>query len=278
MHPIANHLLQLQDLTIIREEQRISGRKNHLEQLNLSIREMTTQLPAAVRIVFEKLQKRDSVAIAPVTGDNCSICGMKLPISLLQLIRGAKELHSCPNCARMLYVPEETPRRVAQKTRRTAPRKVGISRFSSHTLVIPRLEGADQESIIHELAGKLESEGFIVHAERLAELALRREAIASTAIEGGVAFPHVRGVEGGGLTLAVGVSKKGVAFDTVTGKKSHIFFFMVIPTAASAFYLRLLAGLAKSFEKPANRQALMNETDPEVMWKVLCRVTRTTVK
>ncbi|MDP6522721.1 MAG: PTS sugar transporter subunit IIA [Kiritimatiellia bacterium] len=277
MHPVANHIIQLQELTLIRDEQRIAERGEHLEQLNASIKTMTGQLSKNVRMTFEKLQKRDPIAIAPVSGSNCSVCGMALPISLQQSIRMGKEIHSCPNCARMLYAPEDAPKRVGERTRRTGPRKVGISRFSSHTLMIPCLEGEDKESCISELAFRMEEEGFVEGADMLVEEALRREAIVSTAFVNGLAFPHVRGVEGGGLTLAVGVSKKGVKFEK-DAKPSHIIFFIVIPTAASAFYLKLLSGLSKAFSKKKNCEAMLAETVPEKMWKILARVTRTTIK
>jgi len=277
MHPVVNHLIQLQELTLIREEQRSAERGEHLEQLNASIKTMTGQLSKNVRMNFEKLQKRDLVAIAPVSGSNCSVCGMALPISLQQLIRMAKEMHSCPNCARILYSPEDAPKRLGERTRRTGPRKVGISRFSSHTLMIPNLEGTDKESCISELAFLMEEEGFVQGADILVEEALRREAIVSTAFVNGLAFPHVRGVEGGGLSLAVGVSDKGVKFEK-NQKPSHINFFIVIPTAASAFYLKLLSGLSKAFSKKKNCDDMLAQTDPEKMWKVLARVTRTSIK
>ncbi len=276
MHPIVNHLIQLQELTLIREEQRAAARTEHLEQLNASIKAMSSQLPDAVRQTFEKLQKRDLVAIAPVTDSRCSVCGMTVPISLVQSIRGAKEFHSCPNCARVLYTPEDAPRRLGQRTRITAPRKIGISRFSSQSLMVPRLAATQRDDAIAELALKMETEGFINRADRLVEEALRREAIVSTAVEDGLAFPHVRCVEGGGLTLALGVSPKGIRF--ADKAKVHMIFFMVIPTAASAFHLKLLAGLARTFEKEESRKTILAEAEPEKLWKALCKVTRATVK
>jgi mannitol/fructose-specific phosphotransferase system IIA component (Ntr-type) len=64
-------------------------------------------------------------------------------------------------------------------------------------------------------------------------------------------------VEGGGLTLALGVSRKGIAFDGADAKPTHLVFFIVIPIAASAFYLKLLAGLAETFVKVENRKAIL---------------------
>ena len=126
---------------------------------------------------------------------------------------------------------------------------------------MPRLEATDKEGVIREMAAKLDQEGFVDKADRLIEEALRREAILSTAVEHGLAFPHVRNVEGGGVTFAVGIHRKGVAFDGPEGKLNRIVFFIVIPTAASAFYLKLLAGLAETFMKPEARKDLMAEKD-----------------
>jgi mannitol/fructose-specific phosphotransferase system IIA component (Ntr-type) len=277
MHPVINHMIQLQELTLIRDEQLHAKRTEHLEQLNASIAEMAAALPANMRTQFEKLQKRDPIAVAPISDSNCSVCGIKLATSLVQMIRSKNEMHACPSCSRILFMDDSAPRRVGQRTRRHGPRKVGIARFSSEVLMIPDLSATNAEEAIQELAEKMENEGFVLTADKMIEAALRREALCSTALEDGLAFPHVRSVEGGGLTLALGTSKKGFHFHDERGL-TRIVCFIVIPTAASAFYLKLLAGLTKSFLKDNNRSALLKETDPVKMWKTLCRVTRTTVK
>jgi mannitol/fructose-specific phosphotransferase system IIA component (Ntr-type) len=52
---------------------------------------------------------------------------------------------------------------------------------------------------------------------------------------------------------------------------------MVIPTAASAFYLKLLAGLAETFSDADARKALAAEETPEKMWKTLIKLTKKTI-
>jgi mannitol/fructose-specific phosphotransferase system IIA component (Ntr-type) len=102
-----------------------------------------------------------------------------------------------------------------------------------------------------------------------------REAILSTAMGDGLAFPHVRGVEGGALTLAMGVSRQGIDWD---GETVNIVFLSAIPVAVSAFYLRMMSGIAQAFQKPANREAVLAAETSETMWKALVKATRTTVK
>ncbi len=59
MHPVANHLIQLQELILIRDEQKVSGINHHLEQLNSSIAVMAGQLQGDTKAHFEKLSKKD---------------------------------------------------------------------------------------------------------------------------------------------------------------------------------------------------------------------------
>ena len=161
---------------------------------------------------------------------------------------------------------------------RAEPRKEGIARFSSHTLMIPKLESDNCEGIIRELAFRMEKEGFVDKSDKLVEKALEREAIISTAVDIGLAFPHVRGVEGGGLTLAMGLTSKPVLMHPGDKTPTRIVFFLAIPTAASAFYLKLLSGLTEVFIKPEARKAVLAEKDAEKLWKTLVKITRTVIK
>lgn len=274
MHPTANHLIQLQELTLVREEQNVAGGGVHLEQLDEAISAMTEKLPDTVGVMFGKLAKKDSNVIVPVVDNLCAVCRMQLPISLVQQVKLAKEVHSCPNCARYLYMPEMATRNTRRRPGRFEVQKPGISRFSAQSLMISKMEAKDRDGVIEELATRLETEGFVDKAAPLIESALRREALFSTAVDHGMAFPHVRGVEGGALTLAVGVSSKGIRFDGPAGALTKIFFFMVIPTAASSFYLKLLAGLTGTFLDVEARQAILASKDDAEMWKLLVKLTR----
>jgi mannitol/fructose-specific phosphotransferase system IIA component (Ntr-type) len=239
---------------------------------------MTEQLPSGIKATFEKLHKKDQHVIVPVSESVCSVCGMQLPRSLVQQVRLAEALQSCPNCARFLYMPDAVARNVRPRPGRFDARKPGVSRFSSAGLMIPDLGCDTKDDAIAALANRMESEGFVDKGELLLEEALRREALYSTAVDHGLAFPHVRGVEGGALALAVGLSKEGIRFDGPKGELTHMVFFMVIPTAASAFYLKLLAGLTETFMDEAPRAALMEAEDQAAMWKVLVKVTRKAIK
>jgi len=277
MQKVINQLIQLQELTVVRAQQEASMRDKQLKQLDESIQSLLDSLPPEAATQFKRLQTKGILAIIPVANNSCSACGMSLPKSMVQAIRLAESLHHCPSCARILYYPELTLRGIGKRQPRNAAPKVGVSRFSAPELMLPSMEAETKEEALSELCECLESEGFIDDSVLILDQALAREAIASTSVDNGLAFPHVRGVEGGGLTMTLGISGKGIRFDE-SRTRTRIIFFMVIPTAASAFYLKLLAGLTQSFREKENRDKLMTCETSDQLWKMLGRITKSTVK
>ena len=265
MLSLINQLLQLQELVLTLDEHRATGGGAHLDRLAADVRAMAEALPQPTKGFIQRLMKKDHIVMAPMHNGSCAICGMRLPISQVQGVKQAKEMQTCPSCARVLYEPADAARWVGEVHSRSEPRKAGIARFTAPILMLPNLKATNRNDAILELANAMQDAKFVDDAGKLVSAALEREAILSTAVENGLAFPHVRGIEGGGLTLALGTSQK-------------IIFFLAIPTAVSAFYLRLVAGLSETFRKSAARTAILGATTPDLLWKALLKTTRNTVK
>ena len=270
-----NTLRQLQELVLTRDEHHQTGDGSHLDALNDSIAAMQEKLEPQVAGLYDRLYKKSHIVISAMTNNCCAVCGMQVPIAQGQQVRLAQHIVTCSSCGRILFAADEdAARNVSEAPDHDNP-KTGISRFSAEELMVVGLEGNTREDAIAALAAAMEKGKFITNADSLVTAALERESVLSTAMEGGLAFPHVRGVEGGGLTLAMGVSKNGIDWD---GEKVNIVFLSAIPVAVSAFYLRLMSGLTQAFAKDANRKALLEAKDAKALWKALQKATRTTVK
>ncbi len=278
MQPTINRLIQLQELIIARAQQEAGMPGAQLDQLDESIQSLTKELPAEVHVLFSRLLQKNPLAIVPVANGACTACGMTLPVSLVHQVHAATQIFQCPSCARILFHRDSSARNIRKSPRRHERPKVGVERFSCDALMIPQLSGTTRDDILAEMCNKLEEEGFVDDAEQLLAAALQREAIISTAMDNGLAFPHVRCIEGGALTLALGLTSKGVKFDPAGKANTRIVFFMVIPTAASAFYLKLLSGLSQVFQKEENRAKLLEADTPEKLWKALVKTTRTVIQ
>ena len=273
-----NTLNQLQELVLTRDEHHRIGDGSHMDSLDQSIDALVDKLEPQPKALYQRLYKKDHIVMSPMVNGCCAVCGMRLPISQIQQVRLAKTIQTCSSCGRMLYNEEDdAPRSTMEPPARGEPRKTGISRFSAEELMICDLKSSTAEGAIRELAEAMVANRFVSNADALVAAAMERESILSTAMGNGLAFPHVRGVEGGGLTIALGVSKDGIVYDD-SGTKVNFIFFSVIPVAVSAFYLRLMSGLTDAFAKKANRDLLAAAKTPTELWKALTKTTRSTIQ
>jgi mannitol/fructose-specific phosphotransferase system IIA component (Ntr-type)/uncharacterized protein with PIN domain len=277
-HNLINQLIQLQELIVANMQKKVSMPSAKLDELQHSISELSNHLPHQVKSHFYRLLQKHPEGIVPVSNELCSGCGMSLTKSMIYSVRKAEELLRCPNCARFLYYPEHLMERERTKRVYGEAQKVGIARFTSPKLMIVDLKGSTPEQILGELCRRMADEALVENPDLLLNLALQRESIVSTAADNGLAFPHVRSVEGGGLTMALGINRKGIKFDETGRMLTRIFFFVVIPTAASAFYLKLIADLSRSYQEKSARDALLAARTDEELWKALLRTTKKEVK
>ena len=107
------------------------------------------------------------------------------------------------------------------------------------------LEAEDKDEAFEELvdlfcrAGKSDARKEILEALRL------REAKMSTGIQKGIALPHGRIAALEGVHGILGISKKGLEYDSLDGGKVYLIFMVLASTADSESYLRLLKRLAE---------------------------------
>ncbi len=271
-----NQLRQLQELVLTRDEHTQTGDGSSLDALNDAIFEMQDRLDPQVQGIYSRLYKKSHIVMAAMSNGCCSGCGMQVPIAQSQQVRLAQHLVTCSSCGRILYAAEaDEARNITEKPAPGEDPKTGISRFSAEELMVPDLAAKTPADAIAMLAAAMEAHKFIANAESLVTAALAREAVLSTAMPSGVAFPHVRGVEGGSLTLAIGCSRDGIDWE---GQKVHVVVLSAIPVAVSAFYLRLMASLGQAFANKDNFAAALAAETPAALWKVIVKATRRTVK
>jgi mannitol/fructose-specific phosphotransferase system IIA component (Ntr-type) len=131
--------------------------------------------------------------------------------------------------------------------------------------------------VLEEIVDRLASSGWIAQPQEILRAAIQREELVSTALEHGLAFPHVRGVEGGGLVVAVGLSRKGVHFCPQERRLTRILFFSVIPQAASTLYLKIVGGLVRALRTDEARKKLLSCQESSEAWEVLLHLSGPTL-
>ena len=268
-------LKRIQDLTLTRAECMARKAESHADTISREIDTLVKTLEPRVLALYTRLSATKPLFMAAMHNGNCSGCGMQVPVSAVRMVRLGEHLVTCATCGRILY---DNTGAVASSRQKVAvdddeaPKERGIARFSSEALMVPNLKATTPQEAIDVLAGLMAANGFVSDGDELARLALEREAVLSTRMESGSAMPHVRGVEGGSLTFALGVSQGGIVWDD-SGEKVNFVVLSAIPNAGSAFFLKLMSDLMAAFRRKAGRAALLAASTPAELWKTLSRAT-----
>ncbi|RPJ05434.1 MAG: PTS sugar transporter subunit IIA [Spirochaetaceae bacterium] len=107
------------------------------------------------------------------------------------------------------------------------------------------LESVTKTDVIRELVDVLVKHGKIQDADKACDAIMKRESLGSTGLEKGIAVPHAKTDQVKSLTLAMGVSPKGVDFQAVDGQPSKLFFLMLAAPDQSGPHLEALAEIAR---------------------------------
>jgi len=123
--------------------------------------------------------------------------------------------------------------------------------------ILPDLKANTKRGVLEELAAALVSGQKEVNLQNVVEVLLERERLGSTGIGDNIAIPHGKLPQLSQMLLAFGRSTKGVDFDSMDGKASHLFFLLLAPVNASGLHLKALAKISRMLMSQTFRDSLM---------------------
>ena len=124
-----------------------------------------------------------------------------------------------------------------------------IHALLSEDMVIPEILSQERDSVLEEMVRYLKSKDKVRKDKELYEKLIQREKLGSTAIGKGIAIPHCKLKEAESPLLALAVSQKGVRFEALDGKPTHLFFLVVSSPDNPGQSLQILASLAHLIRK-----------------------------
>lgn len=269
MNKHINQLLQIQDMMFVLHENNILHKDKGTEEnvsakLNENIKIMEAGLPSDISREVDRIAEKYDIFVIPMINDTCMGCFMKLPVGIANNVKNTNQCISCPSCHRFLYEDFQTERPDDNFHYK------GVARFSSIDLMFPDIKADNHADAIVEIAQASGEMGFVENGDEFAEALLQREALSSTAVGSGIAFPHARGIRACGMTLAIGISKKGIDFGD--GENVNLIFLSAVPTQASMFYMELVSKIARYFGKPENVKKMEQCKTADEMWKIFVKI------
>jgi len=122
--------------------------------------------------------------------------------------------------------------------------------------ILPVITSVDKKGVLEELSAPVASIAGIPPDE-LVRILLERERLGSTGIGGGIGIPHGKLKNIDKLVLGFGLSRRGVSFDSIDGKPTHIFFLLVTPESSTGLHLKLLARISRVLKNEPFKAKLM---------------------
>ena len=120
-----------------------------------------------------------------------------------------------------------------------------ISSCLSESAVSLHVDGSDKPEILRRLVDVfVESAALDIGADVL-NLLLEREKLKTTGIGSGVAIPHCKTAAVDRPHIVVGLSRKGIDFQSLDKLPTHMFFLVVAPQQAGATHLKICARIAR---------------------------------
>ena len=100
-----------------------------------------------------------------------------------------------------------------------------------------------------------------VNQEALVKVLMERERLGSTGIGGGIGIPHGKMKNLESLVLGFGLSRRGVDFESLDGRPTHIFFLLITPENSTGLHLKLLARISRILKNEPFKDRLLNASD-----------------
>ncbi len=148
---------------------------------------------------------------------------------------------------------------------------MNISDFLCAKAITAELKSTTKQEVIDEMVGLLVNAGAIEkkHKPKLVEILMAREALGSTAIGQGIAIPHGKSENVTKLTAALGISKKGIDFDSLDGEPAYIFFLLIAPIDSAGPHLKALARISRLLKDKYFRENLKTSKDDKTILKLV---------
>jgi len=125
------------------------------------------------------------------------------------------------------------------------------------------LRGSTKEEVLKELVGMLYEAKKIDDPEVVLADVLARENSMSTGMQYGIALPHAKTDGVSTLTVAVGLKKSGIDFDSIDGEPSRIFILIVSPRKNAGPHMQFLAAVGAVLKDETARARLMEAQSVE---------------
>lgn len=135
--------------------------------------------------------------------------------------------------------------------------------------ILMDLPAAGKREVLKAMTDQLESLGLIHDSAEVHKLLMEREALMTTGVKRGFAFPHAFSKQFESSFLTLGRVPGGVAYDALDGNPVEFIFLLLGPPTHQTIHLRTLARISRLTAQPEMLELLRSATSPENLMELL---------
>lgn len=140
---------------------------------------------------------------------------------------------------------------------------INLSDYVTPDRIILDLKSKNKIEVLRELSQFAVEKGLAPDVDKIYEGLLTREKLISTAVGDGVAIPHTRCEGPDKIFLLIARSKKGIDFDSLDGRLTHLFVAIIGPPEADKDQLKILSRTARFLKRKEFRETALTATKAE---------------
>ena len=146
-----------------------------------------------------------------------------------------------------------------------------LGQFLDKKHVILDIESTERLDCLEEMLEGVATDGYLRNKIKALDELIEREQLATTAIGGGMAIPHVFTDEARRPLLIMARSKEGVAFESLDGKPVNVIFVAMAPREDKDLFINILYHLVRFLKVKENFQDIMEARDVDGVLEVIAR-------
>jgi PTS system nitrogen regulatory IIA component len=134
--------------------------------------------------------------------------------------------------------------------------------------IVSDLKSQHKLGVIEELAAPI-AKMLNMPTRDIVQVLMEREQLGSTGIGQGIGIPHGKLKDLDAPVIGFGLSKKGVDFDSLDDKPTHLFFTLITPDQSTGIHLKLLGRISRILKNDGFINRLMNASNSEEIFTII---------
>ena len=180
-------------------------------------------------------------------------------IKLAQVVKLAEKLSN----------PKSLRDEIAKSAIKTASTKqINLKTLVDIEAISLNLQSNQKEQIIAELVELIEGDKNHLDREKIKDDVIKRERIISTAFTRGIAIPHAKSSGVSDSKIAIGISRKGVDFNSMDELPTKIFALLVSSKKGESKHIQTMAKLSQILQDQNNIDKILNSRTKKEIYEI----------